>query len=138
MTKDEMIGNDLIEDIRWLCSLSESELDLLMRLKKMVIQRASFIGHGFLANKFDLKMLRDLSFVLMEVLKEQLGDIPELCVDKSNLVKHEISEEFQEMGVEELMKYIGPDRKKRISELFDGDDVVTGKKRNRHRRKPLQ
>ncbi|GKA22592.1 zinc finger BED domain-containing protein RICESLEEPER 2 [Tanacetum coccineum] len=38
MTIDEMIGKNWIQDIRWLCSLSESELDLLISLKKMAIQ----------------------------------------------------------------------------------------------------
>ncbi|KAI3498295.1 hypothetical protein L1887_34067 [Cichorium endivia] len=132
----EMIGDNRIEDVRWLCSLSESELDLLISLKEMAIRRASFIGHESLANNFDLKMLRGLSFVLMQVLKEKLGDIPQMaesvagCVDRLNVVRHDISEEFREMGAEELMAYIGSDRKKRISELF-GDDFVSGNKKKK-------
>ncbi|KAI3719450.1 hypothetical protein L6452_20349 [Arctium lappa] len=147
MPRVEMLGDNRIEDVRWLCSLSESELDLLISLKKMAIRRASFIGHGSLSNKFDLKMLRGLSFVLMQFLNERLGDNPDLadsvsgCVDESNIVKQEISEEFQEMGVEELMAYIRSDRKKRIAKLFgddDGDDLVTGKKKRvDHGRTPL-
>lgn len=131
-----MIGDNRIEDVRWLCSLSESELDLLISLKEMAIRRASFIGHESLANNFDLKMLRGLSFVLMQVLKEKLGDIPQMaesiagCVDRLNVVRHEISEEFREMSAEELMAYIGSDKKKRISELF-GDDFVSGKKKKK-------
>lgn len=132
-----MLGDNRIEDVRWLCSLSESELDLLISLKEMAIRRASFIGHGSLSNKFDLKMLRGLSFVLMQFLNERLGDNPDVaesvsgCLDESSIVKQEISEEFREMGVEELMAHIGSDRKKRIAELFgdDDDDLVAGKKK---------
>ncbi|XP_024988365.1 uncharacterized protein LOC112523132 [Cynara cardunculus var. scolymus] len=136
MPRVEMLGDNQIEDVRWLCSLSESELDLLISLKEMAIRRASFVGHESLSKKFNLKMLRGLSFVLMQFLNERLGENTEVaesvsgCVDESNIVKHEISEEFQEMGVEELMAYIGPDRKKRIADLFgDDNDLVTGKKK---------
>ncbi|GJS53762.1 hypothetical protein Tco_0627124 [Tanacetum coccineum] len=132
MTSDEMIGKNRIQDIRWLCSLSESELDLLISLKKMAIQRSSFIEHHFLSHKFDLKLLRGLSFVLIQVLKDRLGDnsqVAESCLEKSNLVKQEISEEFREMGVEELMACIGTDRKKVISEFLGDDDLVVEKKR---------
>ncbi|PWA64693.1 Spc97/Spc98 [Artemisia annua] len=51
MTSDEMIGKNRVEDIRWLCSLSESELDLLISVKKMAIQRSSFIEQHFLSDK---------------------------------------------------------------------------------------
>ncbi|KAK1436476.1 hypothetical protein QVD17_02256 [Tagetes erecta] len=142
MTKDGMLGKHRIEDIRWLCSLSESELDLVISLKKMATRRQSLIlkkkstqkepvtSHKSLSKKFDLKMLRDLTFVLMQVLKEQLADVTQTAgsrVDNSSLIKYEISEEFREMGVEELMAYIRPDRKKRISMLFGIDDMVTNK-----------
>ncbi|CAM8917290.1 unnamed protein product [Rhodiola kirilowii] len=53
-------GNNRIEDVNWLCSLSESELDMLISLKKLVIQRAKVIGNPKLASKIDLKMLRAL------------------------------------------------------------------------------
>ncbi|KAJ9563409.1 hypothetical protein OSB04_008569 [Centaurea solstitialis] len=138
MPRVEMLGDNRVEDIRWLCSLSESELDLIISLKEMAIRRASIIGHDSLSNKFDLKMLRGLGFVLMQQLNERLGDNPEVaesvsgCVDGSNLVKHEIKEEFREMGVEELMAYIRSDRKKRIAELLGDDaddDMVTVKKK---------
>nr|KJB66975.1 hypothetical protein B456_010G170900 [Gossypium raimondii] len=58
--KEETLGNTNIEDANWLCSLSESELDLLISLKKLALKRASAIGHVQLAKKFDLKMLRAL------------------------------------------------------------------------------
>ncbi|OMO65907.1 Spc97/Spc98 [Corchorus olitorius] len=53
-------GNNSIEDVTWLCSLSESDLDFLISLKKLALKRASVIGHVQLAKKFDLKMLRAL------------------------------------------------------------------------------
>ncbi|KAL7603175.1 hypothetical protein Lser_V15G15813 [Lactuca serriola] len=129
----EMLGDNRIEDVRWLCSLSESELDLLVSLKEMAIQRASFIGHESLANNFDLKKLRDLSFLLMQVQKQQLKESVHGCVERLNVARQEISEEFREMSAEELMAFIGSDRKKKISELF-GDDFLTGKKKKKTKR----
>ncbi|XP_023733551.1 uncharacterized protein LOC111881389 [Lactuca sativa] len=132
----EMLGDNRIEDVRWLCSLLESDLDILVKLKEMVIQRASFIRHESLANNFDLKKLIDLSFLLMQVQKQQLCEIPQMkesahgCVERLNVARHEISEEFREMGAEELMAYISSDRQKKISELF-GDDSLIGKKKKR-------
>ncbi|MFS7952567.1 hypothetical protein Hanom_Chr07g00608411 [Helianthus anomalus] len=144
MKKNGMLGKNRTEDIRWLCSLSNSELDILISLRKMATRRqssilkkkgarkASVIKHKSFSKKFDLKMLRDLSFVLMQVVKERLVDVTQMAglhVDNSNLAKYEISEEFREMGVEELMAYIHPDKKKRISKLFGIDDSVRRKKR---------
>ncbi|KMT02504.1 hypothetical protein BVRB_9g204480 isoform B [Beta vulgaris subsp. vulgaris] len=68
------IGDNHPEDVRWLCSLSESELDMLISLKKLALQRARAVGHESLAQKFDLKMLRALGFVLMQDLKEKVND----------------------------------------------------------------
>ncbi|XP_057426261.1 uncharacterized protein LOC130719667 [Lotus japonicus] len=63
-----------VEDVAWLCSLSESEIDMLISLKLLIIRRAKMIGCKELANKFDLKMLRVIAFVLMEHLKEVVKD----------------------------------------------------------------
>ncbi|XP_076912131.1 uncharacterized protein LOC143570343 [Bidens hawaiensis] len=145
MKKDKMLGKNRIEDVRWLCSLSKSELDVLVSLKKLAIRaqysilknkrtrKVSIIKRKSLSKKVDLKMLRDLSFVLMQVVKERLDDnaqIGELRVESSNLAKYEINKEFREMGAQELMGYIRPDRKKkRIFKLFGIEDVVIKKKR---------
>ncbi|KAK3001414.1 hypothetical protein RJ639_020703 [Escallonia herrerae] len=63
MGEENFMKHIRIEDVRWLCSLSESELDLLISLKQMVLQRAKAIGHESLAKKFDLKMIRALGSV---------------------------------------------------------------------------
>ncbi|KAK9053800.1 hypothetical protein SSX86_024874 [Deinandra increscens subsp. villosa] len=137
MKKDVMLGNERIEDVRWLCSLSNSELDLVISLKKMATQRNSVIlkktSHKFLSKNLNLKMLRDLTFVIMQVVKERLDGVTPVVasgIDRSNVIKHEISDEFRDMGVEELMAYILPDKKKRISKLFGIDDTVTKKKKS--------
>ncbi|KAG7960127.1 hypothetical protein I3843_10G106800 [Carya illinoinensis] len=57
---EDILGANRLEDVTWLCSLSESELDMLISLKIMLIQRAKVIGHESLAENFDLKMLRAL------------------------------------------------------------------------------
>ncbi|KMS96829.1 hypothetical protein BVRB_8g199070 [Beta vulgaris subsp. vulgaris] len=55
-----IIGDSHPKDVRWLCSLSESELDMLISLKKLALQRARAVEHESLAHGFDLKMLRAL------------------------------------------------------------------------------
>ncbi|KAK3430468.1 hypothetical protein EUGRSUZ_E02022 [Eucalyptus grandis] len=91
----DILENNSVEDVAWLCSLSESELDLLMGLKTLALQRARGIGREHLAEKFDLKMLRSMGMILMEHLKAKVTDlegIPGLAgsashLDASNLLK---------------------------------------------------
>nr|CAB3469455.1 unnamed protein product [Digitaria exilis] len=61
------------EDKRWLQTLSEPELDLLIGLKELAVTRASNAGHPHLADRvFHLRALRALAFVLLEECKERL------------------------------------------------------------------
>ncbi|KAA8546034.1 hypothetical protein F0562_020515 [Nyssa sinensis] len=137
MAKEDILGDNQIEDVRWLCSLSESELDMLISLKMMIIRRANIIGHDALAKKFDLKMLRALGFILMEYLKgqvEDLADIPGLAessalLDGCNFLKRNLDNFFDTMNIEELRAYVGADNKKRIAELFCEDTTPKQKKR---------
>ncbi|CAL9151794.1 unnamed protein product [Musa hybrid cultivar] len=57
-------------DVAWLSSISEPELDFLISLKELIVRRAKTIGHKYLADKFDVKMLRALGIVLLEYFKE--------------------------------------------------------------------
>ncbi|KAI9197712.1 hypothetical protein LWI28_002930 [Acer negundo] len=114
---NEILSKNRIEDASWLCSLSESELDMLISLKLLVLQRAKIIGHEDLANKFDLKMLRALGLILMEYFKGKVKDlslIPALAepalMDCSNLLKCN-SEDI--MSIEELNTRLDIDSKKR-------------------------
>ncbi|RVW91667.1 hypothetical protein CK203_024252 [Vitis vinifera] len=58
-----VLGSNRLEDVNWLCSLYDSELDMLISLKMMVLRRAKVIGHEDLAEKFDLKLLRALGML---------------------------------------------------------------------------
>ncbi|KAA8540249.1 hypothetical protein F0562_024188 [Nyssa sinensis] len=137
MAKEDILGDNQIEDVRWLCSLSESELDMLISLKKMIIRRANIIGHDALVKKFDLKMLRALGFILMEYLNGQIkdmADIPGLAessaiLDGCNLLKRNLDTSFDTMDIEELRAYVGADKKKRIAELFCEDATPKRKKK---------
>ncbi|GAB2223734.1 hypothetical protein Droror1_Dr00004474 [Drosera rotundifolia] len=60
------------DDVRWLNSLSESELEFLVTMKKLVFRRAIAIGHEECANKFDLKMLRTLGSAVMQHVKDKV------------------------------------------------------------------
>ncbi|RXH98804.1 hypothetical protein DVH24_011129 [Malus domestica] len=55
-----ILGQNRVDDVSWLCSLSESELDMLISIKRIVLHRARMIGCDELAQKFDLKVLRAL------------------------------------------------------------------------------
>ncbi|EOY27474.1 Spc97 / Spc98 family of spindle pole body component, putative isoform 1 [Theobroma cacao] len=109
--EEEVLGNNSIEDVSWLCSLSESELDLLISLKMLAMKRARVIGHVQLAKNFDLKMLRALGFILMEYLKEKVKDssivsgVAESAafIDSSNLLKSKLDDM---MSIEELKEGI--------------------------------
>ncbi|XP_004966555.2 uncharacterized protein LOC101761368 [Setaria italica] len=60
-------------DTRWLETLSEPELGLLIGLKEVAVARASNAGHPHLADKvFHLRALRALAFVLLQESKERL------------------------------------------------------------------
>ncbi|CAA7036191.1 unnamed protein product [Microthlaspi erraticum] len=83
----EILRNNRMEDINWLLSLSESELDFLTSLKKLAIQRANISGHEELAEIFDLKMLRALGLVLMEYVRERVQD--DTTIVASSLVNHQ-------------------------------------------------
>ncbi|GMI86022.1 hypothetical protein HRI_002271500 [Hibiscus trionum] len=132
--KEEDLGNNNIEDVSWLCSLSESELDLLISIKKLALKRASAIGHVQLAKKFDLKMLRALGFVLMECLKEKVNDLSlipgmdesAVFLDSSNLLKCKLDEV---MSIEEVNKCIAfTTRKEFIKRLRGKDDLISRKR----------
>ena len=79
----EILKTNSLEDLSWLCSLSESELvstsqiffvfvclvmnhinnlvqDLIISLKMLAVQHPKMIKHEKYAQKFDLKMLRAL------------------------------------------------------------------------------
>ncbi|XP_042047431.1 uncharacterized protein LOC121793488 [Salvia splendens] len=116
MDAKDVLGNNDIDDVRWLCSLTESELDLLIGLKNLVNMRANKIGHEDLAKKFDLHMLRTFSFIFMEHLKGQQKDLP---VASSNLLKQSLSGSFASMTAEDLHLYLYKDyRKRHIYKFF--------------------
>lgn len=71
---EEVFGNNELEDVSWLCSLSETELDLLVHLKELVMQRAHIIGNNDLADSFDLKLLRTLGMFSFPVFMLSILD----------------------------------------------------------------
>ncbi|KAG4947519.1 hypothetical protein HKD37_15G044054 [Glycine soja] len=103
-----------VEDVAWLCSLSESEIDMLISLKLLIIQRAKMMGCKELASKFNLKMIRAIALVLMGHLKEEIKDsslIPNMVkstsfLDACNLLK--CSNEV-DANIDELSTSLGAD-----------------------------
>uniref|UniRef100_A0A7N0UZG2 Uncharacterized protein n=1 Tax=Kalanchoe fedtschenkoi TaxID=63787 RepID=A0A7N0UZG2_KALFE len=119
MDSEDPFGNNRIEDVSWLCSLTKSELDMLIALRKLVIQRAKVIGHSDLANKVDLKMLRGLGFVLMEYCKVQMRD-QGLAESSAFLDKCKLLDTSLNGGVEiqDLLGFVTIDTRKRKAERF--------------------
>ncbi|ONI11418.1 hypothetical protein PRUPE_4G105800 [Prunus persica] len=108
-----ILGQNRLEDVSWLCSLSESELDMLISLKSIVLQRARMIGHEELANNFDLKMLRALAFVLMECIRDKVKDLTlaesAAFMESCNLLKYNLGDI---MSLEEIRACIGINSRK--------------------------
>ncbi|KAF9689141.1 hypothetical protein SADUNF_Sadunf01G0060700 [Salix dunnii] len=130
--RQDVLGNTSPEIIRWLCNLSESELDMLIRLKSLILHRAKVIGHDELAKNFDLPTLRAIGLLLMEYLKGKVKDLsqvqgltklvafPECC----NLLKGNPGEDS---SMEELKACIGIDEGKRPTER-PGEEATKLKK----------
>ncbi|KAL1830823.1 hypothetical protein DCAR_0100769 [Daucus carota subsp. sativus] len=126
MDKKDMLGRNRVEDVNWLCCLSEPELDLLIDLKMMVLQRAKKIDCDSLVKKFDLKILRALGFILMEHFKENIKnmtntpDLADICasLDRCNLLKLDDQDGSGSASIEEL-KILTGNRKRRAVELYN-------------------
>ncbi|KAK4258378.1 hypothetical protein QN277_007834 [Acacia crassicarpa] len=111
---DNCFIKDRLEDVSWLCSLSEAEIDMLVNLKLCIIHRAKMIGHEELVKKFDLKVLRAIAFVSMEHLKEKvknssltLADVKlATTLDACNLLR---SDHEGIASIEDLSENIGID-----------------------------
>lgn len=126
MDEEDILGRNRVEDASWLCYLSESELDLLIDLKMMVIHRANLIDCHSLVEKFDLKILRALGFILMEHYKENIknmSDTPvlaDICasLDRCNLLKEDDKDGSGFTSVGELKEFFRK-KKRRAAELYN-------------------
>ncbi|XP_010429989.1 PREDICTED: uncharacterized protein LOC104714355 [Camelina sativa] len=105
----QILKTNSTDDLSWFCSLAESELDLLISLKKLAIQRAKICGHQELADNFDLKLLRALGIVLMEYVRKRVRDDTSLApsvvhqlslLDNCNLLKTHVSDTID---IEEIL-----------------------------------
>ncbi|CAJ1958023.1 unnamed protein product [Sphenostylis stenocarpa] len=84
--------------------------DMLISLKLLIIQRAKMIGCKELANKFNLKMIRAIAFILMEHLKAEIKDsslisntVKSTFLDACNLLK------CSNADIDELSTSLGAD-----------------------------
>ncbi|CAH8277874.1 unnamed protein product [Arabidopsis lyrata] len=109
----QILKNNRTDDLTWFCSLSESELDLLISLKQLVIQRAKISGlQDLVADQLDLKMLLALGFVLMEYVRKRVEDDTSLdpsvvqqlsLLDSCNLLKTDVDDT---VDIEEILTEI--------------------------------
>ncbi|WJX95322.1 hypothetical protein P8452_76657 [Trifolium repens] len=105
---DKINPETRVQDVAWICSLSESEMDFMISLKLLITQRAERIGCKNLADRFDLKTIRAIAFVLMENLKAEVKDsstIPDTVkstafLDACNILNcnNEISDTIEELS----------------------------------------
>lgn len=119
------IGNNRCEDVNWLCSLSEAELDYLISLKKFALQNGEVVKHESLAKKLDLKMLRFLGFFIGQCVKGSSKDCEmteagpsEEVLNACNLLKSNQAGTVPDRISEELMQYVEIGKIKRTSERY--------------------
>ncbi|RLN11737.1 hypothetical protein C2845_PM09G24720 [Panicum miliaceum] len=114
------------EDTRWLQTLSEPELGLLIGLKEVAVTRASSAGHPDLADKvFHVRALRALAFVLLEELKERLR---QASVNTSMLEKLALQNDHDPEDVMPMPNGINKKRKQ-MQDGCDGEDAQSPKRR---------
>ncbi|XP_077220436.1 uncharacterized protein LOC143854383 isoform X2 [Tasmannia lanceolata] len=102
--------NSCPEYMAWLSSLSHSELDMLISLKQMAIQRAKVIGCQSMGNKFDVKILRALGVMLREYIKERVKSVPSsssmaeapTVSNGCHLATSNHEGDFESMGIEDV------------------------------------
>ncbi|KAE9455885.1 hypothetical protein C3L33_12213, partial [Rhododendron williamsianum] len=126
MAKEDLLRDCRIEDVRWLCSLSESELLLWPSTYYCLL---SLMTHSKLFCILRIiclfKILPMTGFILMEHLKGQLKDvsiIPGLAesssfLDGCNILNSKLSDTFSTMDIEELRSFVGTDQRKRLAEM---------------------
>ncbi|CAH9094356.1 unnamed protein product [Cuscuta epithymum] len=121
-----------VDDIKWLCSLNETELDFLMSLKVMLLRRAKQMGSKALAKKFDLKFLRALGFIFINKLKGHLqssiGSSSSSSLDNCKLLKFDIDTCFKNLSIQELDTYICTEKRKRSVLSMLLEDMPPGQK----------
>ncbi|CAH9085271.1 unnamed protein product [Cuscuta europaea] len=113
-------------DIRWVCSLNDSELDFVISLKVMLLRRPKQMA----SNNFDFKFLRALSFIIMNKLKGHLEVMPAGSIgslDNCKLLKFDNDTSFKNLSIQELETYICTEKRKRLlSKLLE--DMPPGQK----------
>ncbi|KAI5381477.1 hypothetical protein KIW84_063989 [Lathyrus oleraceus] len=111
---DKINNETRVQDVDWICSLSESEIDFMISLKLLITKRAERIGCKNLADRFDLKTIRAIAFVLMENLKTEVKEtslVPDTVkstafLDACNILK---CSNVVSATIEELSKTVGAD-----------------------------
>jgi hypothetical protein len=63
------------EDKAWLASLSDAEVDLLVSIKQMAMERAKTIQDERVNGLFGFKVLRTIGILLKELIKERLKSV---------------------------------------------------------------
>lgn len=63
------------EDKAWLASLSDAEVDLLVSIKEMALERAKTIQDERVNGVFGFRVLRTLGLLLKELIKERLKSV---------------------------------------------------------------
>ncbi|KAK1313576.1 hypothetical protein QJS10_CPA06g01938 [Acorus calamus] len=118
------------EDLEWLSLLSESEIDFLITIKQLAVQKAEVIGHKEIAAKFDVRILRALSVILLEFLKEQVRSNPTfpnpdevlISLDRCSLATSDRQGMFGSSSIEEIFASLESNRSqaRMRTELCDG------------------
>ncbi|GLJ53581.1 hypothetical protein SUGI_1143080 [Cryptomeria japonica] len=117
------------EDKAWLASRTEPELDMLISIKKMAMERAKTIQDERANGIFNFKLLRTIGLLLEEFVKESLKNAHSLGdVVETPTVPSEKDEGRIPLEKEREHNHIKPIVKVELEEMTTSD--VTKRKRN--------
>ncbi|KAI5440267.1 hypothetical protein KIW84_025551 [Lathyrus oleraceus] len=101
---DKINNETRVQDVDWICSLSESEIDFMISLKLLITKRAERIGCKNLADRFDLKTIRAIEVKETSLVPDTVKSTAFL--DACNILK---CSNVVSATIEELSKTVGAD-----------------------------
>ncbi|KAI5419723.1 hypothetical protein KIW84_043766 [Lathyrus oleraceus] len=101
---DKINNETRVQDVDWICSLSESEIDFMISLKLLITKRAERIGCKNLADRFDLKTIRAIEVKETSLVPDSVKSTAFL--DACNILK---CSNVVSATIEELSKTVGAD-----------------------------
>lgn len=88
------------EDVRWPDSLSEAELDLLVSIKKLAVERSVSIGEECLQEILPASVLQTIGILMKELVKDHVRKL--VCAHNSSQANEASSQDLTEDSAREV------------------------------------